>query len=252
MLAGRKGREFGMKVALVTGAGKRVGRAISLGLAERGWHVVVHYNTAGAEARSVVKGILANGGQASTLKANLESPRAVGKMLSKCSENIGPVTCLINNAALFKNDNIRQLKYSLWNRHIAINLRAPVFLIREFARFLPNNQNGVVINVLDQKIVNLDEAFFSYTISKIGLEGVTRSLAIALAPRIRVCGVALGFTLRGGTQTEERFKKAQRDTPLQRGPSLDDVVNAVNFILNTPSFTGRTIVIDGGQSLERL
>jgi NAD(P)-dependent dehydrogenase (short-subunit alcohol dehydrogenase family) len=156
---------------------------------------------------------------------------------------------LVNNASVFEFDEIRSLKLDNWDRMHAANLRAPILLARDFARFLPDGVNGNIINLLDQKIENLNPDFFSYTISKMGLAAATHSLAMALAPRIRVNAVAPGLTLVSGDQSEENFQQAHTMTPLGRAGDLDDIVASILFLLNTKSVTGQTIFVDGGQRL---
>ena len=155
----------------------------------------------------------------------------------------------MNNASVFEFDEINSLKTVEWDSMHAANLRAPILLSRDFSRLLPDGVEGNIINLLDQKIANLNPDFFSYTISKAGLEAATHTLAMALAPRIRVNAVAPGLTLVSGDQTPENFTQAHRMTPLGRAGKLDDIVAAVLFLLNTQSVTGQTIFIDGGQRL---
>ena len=236
-------------IALVTGAAKRIGRAISLGLANAGWDVAIHYHHSAADAETLRKEIVALGRRAITMQADLAQVADVEGMMQRCVEQIGAPTCLVNNASMFEFDEIRTLKSDEWDAMHAANLRAPILLARDFARFLPEGAQGNIINLLDQKIANLNPDFFSYTISKAGLDAATHTLAMALAPRIRVNAVAPGLTLVSGDQTPENFDQAHKMTPLGRAGKLDDIVAAVLFLLNTQSVTGQTIFIDGGQRL---
>jgi NAD(P)-dependent dehydrogenase (short-subunit alcohol dehydrogenase family) len=237
------------RIALVTGAAKRVGRAIALGLANAGWDVAIHYHRSAADAETLRKEIVALGRRAITLQADLARAKDVEGIMQRCADQLGAPNCLVNNASVFEFDEIRSLKLDNWDRMHAANLRAPILLARDFARFLPNDKIGNIINLLDQKIENLNPDFFSYTISKMGLAAATHSLAMALAPRIRVNAVAPGLTLVSGDQSEENFKQAHKMTPLGRAGDLDDIVASILFLLNTQSVTGQTIFVDGGQRL---
>ncbi len=236
-------------IALVTGAAKRIGRAIAHGLANAGWDVAIHYHHSAADAETLRKEIVELGRRATTIKVDLAQVADVEGLMQRCVEQLGAPTCLVNNASLFEFDEIRSLKSGEWDAMHAANLRAPILLARDFARFLPEGAEGSIINLLDQKIANLNPDFFSYTISKAGLDAATHTLAMALAPRIRVNAVAPGLTLLSGDQTPENFAQAHRMTPLGRAGKLDDIVAAVLFLLNTKSVTGQTIFIDGGQRL---
>ena len=236
-------------IALVTGAAKRIGRAISLGLASAGWDVAIHFHNSAADAETLRKEIVALGRRAITMQANLSQAADVEGMMQRCVEQLGAPTCLVNNASVFEFDEIRSLKSADWDTMHAANLRAPILLARDFARFVPDGAQGNIINLLDQKIANLNPDFFSYTISKAGLDAATHTLAMALAPRIRVNAVAPGLTLVSGDQTPENFALAHRMTPLGRAGDLDDIVASVLFLLRTRSITGQTIFVDGGQRL---
>ena len=236
-------------IALVTGAAKRIGRAIAYGLAKAGWDVAIHYHRSNADAESLQKEITALGRRAILLQADLAQTAKVEGLMRCCVDQLGAPTCLVNNASVFSFDEIGSVTASEWDTMHAANLRAPILLARDFARFLPSDSEGNIINLLDQKIDNLNPDFFSYTISKAGLDAATYTLAMALAPRIRVNAVAPGLTLVSGDQTPDNFTQAHRMTPLGRAGNLDDIVAAVLFLLNTKSVTGQTIFIDGGQRL---
>ena len=237
------------QVALVTGAGRRIGRAIAIGLADDGWDVAVHYHRSQSDAETLVAEISARGVKAAAFGCNLGDATALKGLLPECGRRLGPVCCLVNNAAMFEYDSIEGLDEGRWERHMNVNLRAPLLLARDFAKQLPEGVAGCVVNMLDQKVFNLNPDFLSYTIAKIGLEGATRVLAMAMAPRVRVCGIAPGITLVSGEQSEEGFQRAHRFAPLGRSSDMQDVVNAVKFVVNAKSLTGETIVVDGGQHL---
>ncbi len=236
-------------IVLVTGAAKRIGRAIAHGLAVAGWDVAIHFYRSSADAQALQKEISALGRRAITLQADLAQPAEVEGLMQRCADQLGAPTCLVNNASVFSFDEIGSVSAPDWDAMHATNLRAPILLARDFAQRLPAGAEGNIINLLDQKIANLNPDFFSYTIAKVGLDAATHTMAMALAPRIRVNAVAPGLTLLSGDQTADNFAQAHRMTPLGRAGKLDDIVAAVLFLLNTQSVTGQTIFIDGGQRL---
>ncbi|MBX9943981.1 MAG: SDR family oxidoreductase [Reyranella sp.] len=238
-----------MKGALVTGAGLRIGRALAQALAADGYFVFVHYNRSAADARRTVAEITATGGRAKAVRADLSSARQTEALVGKCRTRGVRLTCLVNNASLFKLDRAPTARAADFDLHVAINLRAPLLLSQALARQLPAGESGVIVNVLDQKLYNLNPDFLSYTLSKIGLQGLTTLLAQTFAPRLRVAGIAPGLTLRSGSQTDARFAEQHADNPLGVGVGTDDLVRALRFILATPSFTGDTLVVDGGEHL---
>ncbi len=237
------------RTALVTGAARRIGAAIGRDLAASGWRVVLHYSRSETEARALAADIARSGGSCELVQADLASRTDVEAVFPRALEKVGRIDCLVNNAASFQYDTIDTLSWSSWDAHISANLAAPAFLCRDFARQIPAEGEGVIINLLDQKVGNLNPDFLSYTISKVGLRGLTETLALALAPRIRVCGIAPGVTLISGKQTPESFERAFRATPLGRSSTVEDIVGAVRFILATPSLTGQVLTLDGGESL---
>jgi NAD(P)-dependent dehydrogenase (short-subunit alcohol dehydrogenase family) len=235
--------------ALVTGAGRRVGRAIAMDLARAGWRVGIHYHRSGAEAAAVAAEIERQGGKAAALQADLARTDQFSPLIRNCAEQLGPVTCLINNAAHFDWDDLQSLNPTSWATHLDIDLRAPVFLTQAFAALLPETEIGNVINLIDQKVWRLNPDFFSYTIAKSALWTATQTMAQALAPRIRVNAVAPGPVLPSHRQSEAEFEAECRDTPLGRGATLEEICRAVRFLLATPSITGQMIALDGGQHL---
>ena len=238
-----------MKGVLVTGAAVRVGRALALAVAADGWFVFVHHNRSAAEARRTVADIVAAGGKAKAVRADLTSARQAEGLVAKCRARGVQLTCLVNSASLFKLDRAPTATAALFDQHMAVNLRAPLLLSQALARQLPEGETGVIVNLLDQKLYNLNPDFLTYTLSKVGLQGLTRLLAQALAPRIRVAGTAPGLTLRSGSQTDARFAEQHAQNPLGVGVTVDDLVRAMRFILQTPTYTGDTLIVDSGEHL---
>ena len=239
------------RAVLVTGGARRIGAAIVRSLAEQGWMVFLHYNDAELEAHRLAEGLKHEGHHCVPVQADLQNPAEVETLIPRCLDIAGRLDCLVNNAARFVNDNLDTVTWEGWQEHLAPNLTAPLFLAKHFAAALPPGREGVIINMLDQKIYNLNPDFLSYTLSKVGLGGLTTILAMHLAPQIRVCGIAPGVTLQSGKQTPESFARSQRATPLGRSTSIAEIVAAVHFILDSPSMTGSVITIDGGEHLTR-
>jgi NAD(P)-dependent dehydrogenase (short-subunit alcohol dehydrogenase family) len=239
----------GSGTALVTGASKRIGRAIAIDLAQIGWSVGVHFHESDKDAAQTIADIEKSGGRAIALPADLGNLEAVCGLVPEVARKLDAPTLLINNASLFERDRIADLSPASWQSHIDVNLRAPVFLAQSFARHLPKDRDGVIINVLDQRVWKLTPNFFSYTVSKSALWTVTQTLAQGLAPHIRVNAIGPGPTLANPRQSAEGFRKQQQATILQRGPKLAEICAAVRFILDAPSMTGQMIALDGGQHL---
>ncbi|MBX3500647.1 MAG: SDR family oxidoreductase [Alphaproteobacteria bacterium] len=237
------------RAALVTGAGKRIGRAFALALASDGWFVFVHHNASAAEAKQTVADIVAAGGKASAVRADLASAKQADALIDRCRAKRVALSCLVNSASLFALDAAPHAGAALFDRHMAVNLRAPLLLSQALARQLPDGEIGVIVNILDQKLWNLNPDFLTYSLSKIGLQGLTTMLAQAFAPRLRVAGIAPGLTLRSGSQTDERFRRQHTANPLRVGVEPEDLVRALRFILATPSFTGDTLIVDSGEHL---
>lgn len=244
--------------ALVTGAGKRLGRAMALYLARRGHDVAVHYASSQAEAEEVAAEIRAMGRKAVTLQADLLDEAQVEGLVPAAAAALGPLTVLINNASIFEYDTIHSATRKSWDRHLESNLRAPYVLTQAFARQCPKaitDENGepmaqgLVVNMLDQRIHKLTPEFSTYTIAKMGLWALTKTAAQGLAPNIRVNGIGPGPTLRGGRQSESHFAKQRAATLLGRGANPDEILAALGFFLDSPGVTGQMIAVDGGQHL---
>ncbi|CAG4927711.1 unnamed protein product, partial [Acidocella sp. C78] len=236
--------------ALVTGGAKRLGAAIVRALAQAGFPVVIHHRASAAEAEALAAELRAQGGAAHVLAADLADPAAVETLIGRAAALAGPVSVLVNNASRFEFDSASSVTAGSIAEHIAPNLAAPVLLARDMASGLAGRP-GVIVNLLDQKLANLNPDFFSYTLAKAGLAAATEMLAMALAPAIRVCGVAPGLTLIGAKQSEENFRRGQSATPLGRGSQPEDIARAVRFIVETPSLTGTTLYVDAGEHLMR-
>ncbi len=236
-------------VVLVTGAAKRIGRAIAFDFGSRGWTVAVHYQNSFDEAESLVEEIGSAGGQAKSFRADLSDLDACQNLVPAVAAVFGPLTCLINNASIFEYDVVQNLKPEVWQAHQAINLRAPMLLTKAFAENLADNPNGNIINLIDQRVWNLTPHFHSYTLSKSALWTMTQTSALALAPHIRVNAIGPGPVLASKGQSKAEYERQVAATPLQRAPQIEELCAAVRFILATPSMTGQMLALDSGQHL---
>jgi NAD(P)-dependent dehydrogenase (short-subunit alcohol dehydrogenase family) len=237
------------RTVLITGAAQRIGRAIALEFARRGWAVAVHYRSSADPASRLIRELRSLGVQAADLKANLADIAETEALIPACAEALGAPSCLVNNASLFEKDDLVSLDAQSWHAHMDANLRAPVLLAQSFARHLPENGDGLIVNIVDQRVLKPSPEFFSYSVSKAGLWWVTRTMAQALAPRIRVNAVAPGPVLPSIHQTGEDFDAEMKATLLQRGASPEEIAAAVLFLTEVPSITGQMICVDGGQHL---
>lgn len=235
--------------ALVTGAARRIGRTIALALADAGFDVAVHHRRSAAEAASVVDAIDARGRRAVALAADLAVEADAATLVARADEALGPVTLLVNNASVFEDDRIETVTRASWDAHLQINLRAPVVLTQAFAAALPPDREGLVVNILDQRVRRLNPQFFSYTLSKAALWTATRTMAQALAPRIRVNGVGPGPTLASVHQGGGEFETEAANIPLGRAVSAAEIASAVLYLVDARSVTGQMIAVDGGQHL---
>lgn len=238
------------RVALVTGAGRRIGRAIALDLAQAGFDVALHCSASQTEAEGVAESIRAHGRRAVVLAADLAREAEVEPLLGRAEDALGPVGVLVNNASTFERDEALSATRAGWDFHMEVNLRAPFVLTQELARRLPGGAEGVVVNMLDQRVWNLTPHFTTYTLSKAGLWTLTQTLALALAPRVRVVGVGPGPALPSARQTAEQFAAQCAGTPLRVGTDPGEICRAVRFALGARSFTGQMIALDGGQHLQ--
>lgn len=238
-----------IKTALVTGAAKRLGKAIALELARNGWDVLVHYGQSREEAELTVASIQALGQRAHALPCDLSDEAAVTALLPQAIKALGPVSCVVNSASLFDFDDAASFSKTKSDAHMHVNLVAPVLLAQALHAATPAGQQAVVINLLDQKLFNLNPDFLSYTLSKAALQTATTLLAQALAPTVRVVGLAPGITMVSGDQTEAAFTQAHTRTPLGKSSTPDDIAQAVCYLAAARGITGTTLVVDGGQHL---
>lgn len=255
------------RTALVTGAGKRLGREIALGLAKAGWHVAVHYNSSEAEALQTAKDCLAvidsTPALATSLpssdphrfifQANLANEAATRQLLPQVVSQLGPVHAVVNSAALFEHDDVQSFSYANMAQHWATNTGAAIVLAQALHQHCQARgaqaADAVVINMLDQKLWNPNPDFLSYTLSKAALEAANTLLAQALAPQVRVVGVAPGLTLTSHMLADDKFQQLHKLSPLGRSSSAEDVVSTVVFAMHNRAITGTTLLVDGGQHL---
>ena len=234
------------RTAIITGGAKRIGGAITRALAADGWYVLIHCNQSRAEAEALATEL----GNASVVTADLAEPSAADIIMAACA-GLPPARLLVNSASRFVYDRIEDFSPADFDIHMAVNLRAPALLSRAFAAGLPDTLDdpALVVNLLDAKLASLNPDYFTYTLSKIGFEGLTELTARSYAPRLRCVGIAPAVTLVSGPQTRENFEAVHGLNPLGRGVTVDDIVTALRFIIVTPTFNAQTIVLDGGQRL---
>jgi NAD(P)-dependent dehydrogenase (short-subunit alcohol dehydrogenase family) len=237
------------KTALITGAAKRIGRAIAIELAGAGWNVVVHYHQSYDQAVELVNELQGAGVDAVALQAELSDETKVEKLFSAAVDALGPITCLINNASVFEEDTALDVSIGSWNGHMDVNLRAPFLLSQCLAKKLPDSSFASIVNIVDQRVWNPTSQFTSYTLSKMGLWNATQLLARSLAPRIRVNAVGPGPTLQSVHQSSEDFAREVSEVPLKREVNPKDISRGVLFILQSPTMTGQMIALDSGQHL---
>lgn len=236
------------RTVLVTGGSKRIGAAITSRLAKEGWRVAIHYHHHPVDARELARAI---GGDAVILQGDLSDPAAAERLPAEAAALLGaPLDAVVNNASVFEFNRANDFTVEDFRRDETINLLSPALIARAFAKSVPAGRTGAVVNILDQKLWNLNADFFTYTISTIGLEGATRLLARALAPAVRVNAVAPGLTLPSGAQTEEDFRAVAGKYNLMKRPiDIAEVAGAVSFLLNNSAVTGQTIIADNGQHM---
>ena len=233
--------------ALVTGGSRRIGRAIVLALAHRGHDVAIHHRDSKDDAEAVATEVRALGRRATVVSADLTDEAEVRALLPAATAALGPLSVLVNNASVFEDDRVGSLSRQTWDKHLETNLRAPVVLAEAFAAQAPDG--SAIVNLLDQRVLKPDPRFVSYAISRNGLWWATRTLAQALAPRIRVNGVGPGPTLKSIHQSDADFEAEASAVPLGHGASPEEIAEAVLYLVRARSVTGQMISVDGGQHL---
>ena len=248
-----------MQRALVTGAGQRLGAAMALYLADRGFDVAVHYASSAEGAEDVVARIKAKGRNAQALQADLLDDAETQSLFSRATDALGgPISCLINNASIFEYDNVHTATRESWDRHMGSNLRAPFVLTQAMAAQAmdadrdPSGEpvaSGLIVNMIDQRVRKLTPEFMTYTLAKMGLWAMTQTTAQALAPAIRVNAIGPGPTLKGSRQSAAHFAAQRSSTVLGRGANPDEITSALGYFLDAPGVTGQLLCVDGGQHL---
>ena len=238
------------QVALVTGAGDRLGKAMALALGDKGWSVAVHYNSSAQKADAVAQELTQKGVKAQTFQADLSNEAQTSGLIKKAAQVLGPINLLVNSASRFTPDEAMNATRSSWDAHMETNLRAPFKLSQDFAAQAPKGGDNLIINLIDQRVLKLTPQFMSYTLSKAALLTLTRTLAQALGPNgIRVNGIGPGPTLRNPRQSEEDFRTQTSSTVLGYGSSPQGIVSAMFYLLEAREVTGQMLAVDGGQHL---
>lgn len=237
------------KVALVTGSAKRLGRAIAEDLAAHDFAVAVHANNSIEAAESVARDLRSEGKRAIAVQANLGNISEIEALMARTTAAFGPIGLLVNNASVFEDDSAVAFDAATFDRHFNLHVRAPAILSGALVNGLPEDQSGLIVNIIDQRVLALKPTFFSYTLSKSTLWTATKTLAQAFAPRVRVNAIGPGPTLISDRQTPTDFQAQVASLPLKRGPSLDEFGRTIRFLFDTPSITGQMIALDGGQHL---
>ena len=237
------------KTVLITGGAKRLGRAIVLDLARHGWSVAIHYNSSEKEARATAADAATAGVKVALLKADLSRESETATLIERAAQELGPLTGLVNSASLFENDDWYSVSRESWDKHMETNLRAPFVLAQAFARQVPRDAHGAIVNLIDQRVLKPTPQFFSYSLSKAGLKWLTTTLAQALAPRVRVNAVGPGPTIINTRQSQADFTRQREATVLGRGAEPQDICDAVRYLLDASAVTGQMLAVDGGQHL---
>ncbi len=236
--------------ALVTGAGKRIGRALALTLADTGYDIAVHYNSSKADAEDVAALIEKKGRRAAVVKADLSEESETENLIEKATAAVGPLSLLVNSASAFEHDDIETMTHASWDRHMEANLRAPVKLAQDFAKQARQGANNLIVNLIDQRVLKLTPQFLSYTASKAALFSITKTLAQALGPKgIRVNAIGPGPTLKNPRQSDEDWRRQNEATVLGCGAKPEDISAALIYLTTARAVTGQMIAVDGGQHL---
>ena len=237
------------KNLLITGAATRVGKAIALHFAERGWNIGLHYFRSSSKAKKLKKIIEENNVKVALIKADLKNSKQTEKIIPLARKKLGTIDCLVNNAALFEKDDIINFTIKSWNDHLNINLLAPTILTKQFVKQASKKSVSNIVNIIDQRIFNLTPFFLSYTVSKSGLKTLTKTMAMRLGPNIKVNAIAPGPIIKSKRQTDRHFRNQVRSTLLKKSVKLEDICNSVEFLINNSSVTGQIIAVDSGQNL---
>lgn len=235
--------------ALITGGAHRIGLALTDTLSEAGWAVAIHYRDSGDAAHDLAERITKNGGQACTCGGDLSDDTQTAGVFEEAAKGIGPITAVINNASIFEAEEWDEVTRDSWDTHFDVNLRAPFILSQLLAKNLPESRAGNIVNVIDQRVLNLNPHYVSYTLSKAGLWTMTQTLAMALAPSIRVNAIGPGPTLPNPRQSPETFNQQAAATPLERPVAPEDIAGAMMYLLGAKSVTGQFIAVDCGEHL---
>jgi NAD(P)-dependent dehydrogenase (short-subunit alcohol dehydrogenase family) len=236
-------------VVLVTGSARRLGREIALELAAHGWDIALHYRASATDAAATLQDLRERGAAAEGFAADLADEAACRELVPRVLQHFGRLRAVVNNASLFEHDDVKSFSAALMDRHWRANVAPAVMLAHALHDAQGEGETGCVVNLLDQKLWNPNPDYLSYTLSKAALQTATTLLAQALAPRVRVCGVAPGVTLPSGPMDAQAFAQAHRMTPLQRSSTAADVAGAVRYLLDASAVTGSTLLVDGGQHL---
>ena len=233
---------------IITGAATRMGAAIAKKLSGPNVEIVIHYNKSKVSAEKLQKELKKNKTKVWLIKGDLSKENDLKKIIKFAKSKLNYFDCLINNASLFENDNLKNFTSKSWNNHLDVNLKAPAYLTKEFAKNIKGKNNNI-INIIDQRVFKLTPYFTSYTLSKTGLYTLTKTSAMSLAPNIRVNGIAPGPTIKNKRQSDKHFKKQYLATPLKQQVDVIEICNAVDFFIKNSSITGQVLAIDSGQNL---
>ena len=236
------------KKVIITGGATRIGAAIAKKLSDQSVEMVIHYNKSRKLAENLKNKLSNNGTKVFLVKGDLSKETDLIKIIKFAKTKLKYFDCLINNASLFENDTLKNFTFKSWDKHLDVNLKAPAYLTKEFAKNTKGKNNNI-INIIDQRVFKLTPFFLSYTLSKTGLYTLTKTSAMSLAPNIRVNGIAPGPTIKNKRQSDKHFKKQYLATPLKRQVNVEEICNAVDFFIKNSSITGQVLAIDSGQNL---